>query len=230
MAGNDASGRSSVSAKTLGALVRRADHDLRSPLNTIVGWAHLLERDSADPARVRHAAELIARNARAMATMLEELSDLTRLALGDRVLVTTPVSLAQTVSELVQAERRHAEQCRVELVYAEPVFDCTVLIDRGRLRTPLGRLLEQLVVATTPESRVRISIDTVQAHGRVLLHSERPREGQHLLDLPHAAAVSLLLACQPGAALREDAGHTLIVELPLQHEAAPADQRTHRSH
>jgi PAS domain S-box-containing protein len=50
-------------------------HELRTPLNALVGWCDVLRRGGGDPAQVAAATDVIARNARAMAQMLTELTE-----------------------------------------------------------------------------------------------------------------------------------------------------------
>lgn len=221
----DSPATSPVSAKALAHLIGRADHDLRSPLNTIVGWAHLLARDASDPARVRHAAELIGRNARTMATLLEDLLDLSRVVLGERTLVATAVSLRQLVMELIEQERTHAAMCKVQIDVVGADTDPIVLMDRGRLRRPLAKLLEQAVTSATPDTRLQVCIGIDDAHGRLTLRSERPRDGQRLADLPSAITLALLLSRQPGASVHAEEGASNTVVLQLPRQAAP-----HASH
>lgn len=54
-------------------LLRALGHDLRAPLNAILGWTALLQRCPDDPATVRRATETIDRSARAQARMVDEL-------------------------------------------------------------------------------------------------------------------------------------------------------------
>ena len=53
-------------------------HELRTPLNAITGWAHLLQGGTLDQANSERAVETIARNAKAQATIINELLDTSR--------------------------------------------------------------------------------------------------------------------------------------------------------
>jgi len=50
---------------------RELGHELRTPLNAIAGWAHVLLGEAAASRNVLRAAEVVDRNVRAMASVIE---------------------------------------------------------------------------------------------------------------------------------------------------------------
>jgi len=73
------------------ALLGRFNHDLRTPLNTVMSWTHLLQQGKVDSSRSRHVMDVLARNAREQVVMLDEFVDDGRAVLG--VLKLDPVGL-----------------------------------------------------------------------------------------------------------------------------------------
>jgi signal transduction histidine kinase len=57
-------------------------HELRTPLNAIMGWAFMLQQGQVAPKDQAHAYEVIARNARAQTTLIEDLLDVSRATAG----------------------------------------------------------------------------------------------------------------------------------------------------
>src|SRR5256886_960657 len=57
-------------------------HELRTPLNAIMGWARLLGSDQLNPERNTHAIATIERNAKALARIIEDLLDVSRIIGG----------------------------------------------------------------------------------------------------------------------------------------------------
>src|SRR5215469_1690875 len=55
-------------------------HELRNPLNAIVGWAHLLRTGNLDAERSRHALRTIERNVHLQVSLIDEILDLSRIA------------------------------------------------------------------------------------------------------------------------------------------------------
>ncbi len=65
------------------AFLSTVSHELRTPLNAIVGWSRMLESGaSTDPAFVARGLQVIDRNARMQAQLVEELLDISRVTSG----------------------------------------------------------------------------------------------------------------------------------------------------
>ena len=73
-------------------------HELRTPLNAILGWSQLLRRRSMAPEETRSAIEVIDRNARAQAQLIDDLLDMSRFASGNIRVDMHHVDLAMVVS------------------------------------------------------------------------------------------------------------------------------------
>jgi len=70
-------------------------HELRTPLNAIVGWAAMLRTAKLDADNSRHAIEIIDRNAKVQAQLIEDILDVSRIVSGKVRLEVRPVEVAQ---------------------------------------------------------------------------------------------------------------------------------------
>src|SRR5436305_4440069 len=68
-------------------------HELRTPTTAILGWAELLSRKQANNEIVVRGAEVIRRNARLQAQLIEQLLDYSRVCAGCLILNTQRVEL-----------------------------------------------------------------------------------------------------------------------------------------
>jgi len=68
--------------EVLVALLSRYNHDVRTPLNTVMSWTHLLQQGKVDSARSQHVADVLARCTREQAAMLDAFVDDGRAVLG----------------------------------------------------------------------------------------------------------------------------------------------------
>src|SRR5262249_24853808 len=84
-------------------------HELRSPLNAILGWARLLSESKLTEVRLEHGLEIIERNAHAQARLIEDLLDVSRIVSGKLSVHTRPVTLNQTIDGVVASMRPSAE-------------------------------------------------------------------------------------------------------------------------
>jgi signal transduction histidine kinase len=131
------------------ALLSRFNHDLRTPLNTVVGWTHLLQQGMVDSARSRHVADVLARNTREQVVMLDEFVDDARAVLGAMKL--DPVALG--VDELVaQATERAAPVATLTgVTFDVRLADGTGPVEGDERR--LKRLVYRLLAAVTRRTR-----------------------------------------------------------------------------
>jgi signal transduction histidine kinase len=137
-------------------------HELRTPLHAIVGWVALLRtRPFEEEARTR-ALEIIERNARAEAALIEDLLDVSRITLGQLRLTWRPIELAPILSSVIEAIAPTAETKGVTIstdIALDP--DITVRGDAARLRQVFWNLLSNAVKFTPSGGHVE-----VRAHAR----------------------------------------------------------------
>jgi PAS domain S-box-containing protein len=76
-------------------------HELRTPLNAILGWVHMLQAGELAPPRAEQAVEIIGRNARLQAQLIEDILDVSRIIAGKLDIDRVPVSLPQLLDTIV---------------------------------------------------------------------------------------------------------------------------------
>ena len=130
-------------------------HELRTPLNAILGWTTMLRHGQVDPEQVSHALEVVERNARAQAQLIEDVLDMARIITGKLRVDLAPVALGPIVETAVEAARPAAFakriDIRVELRDVPPVRG-----DAGRLQQVLWNLLSNAVKFTPPGGQISI--------------------------------------------------------------------------
>jgi K+-sensing histidine kinase KdpD len=124
----------------LAALLSRFNHDFRTPLNTITGWGHLLQQAPVEPARTKHVADVIARNAREQTVMLEAFVEDARVVLDRLPLEPATIRIDDVVAQVI-ARTGGSATPRCPLQVRMDAVDGTVY-GEGRV---LQRLLERLV-------------------------------------------------------------------------------------
>ena len=125
----------------LDALVSRFNHDFRTPLNTIVGWGHLLQQGPVDPARSRHVADVIARNAHEQTLMLERFVEDARVILDRLPLEPATVHIDEMIDQ-VMARSSDGAKSRASLRVRIDSGGAAAVDGDGRV---LQRLVERLV-------------------------------------------------------------------------------------
>jgi len=202
----------------LAALVSRVNHDLRTPLNTIAGWTHLLQASAADAARTRHVAEVFGRNVREETVLLEEFVDDARALLDGLTLEPTAVDAAEL---LAAATERLAPALDIHEIRLEPQIDCegeTILADRARTTRLVYRLLMTATRRAPEGSAVTLRASPSAQCLEVDIEAEANRttfENGLLLDLRIASAVAHLSRATLDIGAPE--ASRFLLRLPLQH-------------
>ncbi|WP_437999736.1 response regulator [Sorangium sp. So ce185] len=133
-------------------------HELRTPLNAILGWAQLLCSQSVAPSLQRRAFEVIERNARAQAQLIEDLLDVSHLSSGKLVLHVRDVDLGPVVEAAVDAIRPAALARQIALhVHLDPRTGA-IAGDPARLQQVAWNLLSNAVRFTPAGGRVEVTL------------------------------------------------------------------------
>jgi len=117
-------------------------HELRSPLNAILGFAQLMETESPEPTPSQQ--ESIGRILQAgwhLLNLINEILDLAKIESGKFSMSLEPVSLGEVLLECQGMVEGQAEKREIQLAF--PTFDvpCYVVADRTRLKQILINLL-----------------------------------------------------------------------------------------
>lgn len=147
--------------------VAMVSHDLRSPLNSILGWAKLLRTRNLDETATTRALETIERNAKSQAKLLEDLLDTSRILQGTIQLDMTPINIVKAVEAAVENAHPVAD---VKSIYIDSIIDDSlpsIKADSNRLEQVLGNLLSNAIKFTPKEGRVRVelSVEDVDRQG-----------------------------------------------------------------
>ena len=133
-------------------------HELRAPLNGILGYAQVLQRDPAMPLGRREAVEVILRSGRHLLGLIDGLLDISRIEAGKLRLERTECVFPAFLDQIVRLMRPQAEDkgLRFECVVQSRLPDI-VHVDEKRLRQVLINLLSN-AVKYTDSGRVRLRV------------------------------------------------------------------------
>ncbi len=138
--------------------VANASHELRTPLNAILGWTTMLRGGKLDAAATTKALEVVERNARAQAELVEDLLDISRISSGKLRLDVRRVDLAALVENTIASHLPAAEAKGVRLGSSIEPRACPVQGDPGRLEQVVSNLLSNAVKFTPRDGRVEVRL------------------------------------------------------------------------
>lgn len=159
-------------------------HELRTPLNAILGWATLMRRDMINEATIAHAIEVIERNAKAQAQLIEDLLDVSRMISGKLRLNAKPIELIPVIKAAIDSIQPAAEAKGIHLEMLLDVKADRIFGDANRLQQVVWNLLSNAVKFTPKGGRVQIKLEHVASHARVIVSDTGA--GMSSAFLPHA--------------------------------------------
>src|SRR5262249_26986861 len=142
-------------------------HELRSPLNAILGYAALLRYGSLDARDVKQAADVIERSGKAQAHMIDDLLDTARIISGKLRLAVGPVNLVSVIEDSVRTIHPAAEAKGVSLQADLPPEIGQITGDPDRLQQVVWNLLSNAIKFTPEGGCVEAQLERVDPHIRI---------------------------------------------------------------
>jgi PAS domain S-box-containing protein len=139
-------------------------HELRAPLNSISGWAHVLALAASDSETVAKAITIIKRNVESQRRLVEDLLDVTRLVRGHFPLAIKPVNLAAIVREVTEDARITAETQGISLTLAIDSGTPPIAGDPTRLQQIMWNLLSNAIKFTPARGAIEVRLKRQNAH------------------------------------------------------------------
>jgi len=139
-------------------------HELRTPLTAIMGWVRMLRSGLLSQDRVEQALEVIDRNVRSQAQLIEDLLDISRITMGKLRLDVRPVQPATVINAAVDALRFAAEARNIRIQTVLDSHAGPVAGDFERLQQVVWNLLSNAIKFTPKNGRVQMVLERVNSH------------------------------------------------------------------
>jgi PAS domain S-box-containing protein len=158
-------------------------HELRAPLNAIVGWSEMLIRKQLSEAATEQAVSVIHRNAKAQAKIIEDLLDASRIISGKLILNRQPVDLETVIDAALDAVRPMADAMQITVGKGGAPPGAPVIGDPARLQQVAINLLTNAVKFTPRGGQVSVRLDSDEQAARIIVQDTG--EGISADFLPH---------------------------------------------
>jgi PAS domain S-box-containing protein len=140
-------------------------HELRSPLNAILGWSQLMQKDKANPEIIAQGLEVIERSVRVQSQIIEDLLDMSSIISGKVRLDIKQVDLSSIVRAAVETSRPAAEAKGIHLLTEiDPLHGIVATGDMNRIQQVLWNLLSNAVKFTPTGGRVKVLVERTNSH------------------------------------------------------------------
>jgi signal transduction histidine kinase len=158
-------------------------HELRAPLNAILGWVKILQSKDLNAAATASALETIERSARVQAKLINDLVDSSKIISGKLNLEFHPVTLSNALNFVVEAQRPLAEAKNISLDMNDADENLSVNADLGRLQQIFTNLVANAIKFTSDGGRISVG---VKRDGRmVAVRVSDTGKGIEQAELPH---------------------------------------------
>jgi len=136
-------------------------HELRNPLNVILGYAELLLRmdEIKSSKNLSHMADAVKRNAVAQSKLIRDLLDLSRLRSGKLELNRETVSPIVSIENAIETVRQDADSKGIEIEIEAPDEALFVQADPVRLEQIIWNLLNNSVKFTQNAGRIVVRLE-----------------------------------------------------------------------
>ena len=158
-------------------------HELRSPLNAILGWNRILAIKRADDPEVKAVAPRIEQSAKAQLKMVNDLLDLGRIGTGKLRITPRQMRLSTLIGVAVDAIRPAAAAKGLEVIVDSDTHGAPIFGDPDRLSQVIGNLLSNALKFTPSGGRITLQLREVDE--RAVLSVSDTGQGISADLLPH---------------------------------------------
>jgi PAS domain S-box-containing protein len=222
-------------------------HELRSPLNPILGWSKLLQTRQFDPASQQRALETIERNAKLQTQLIDDLLDVSRILQGKLALKVSSVDLTTVIRSALETVQLAADVKQIQIQTHLTPNHAQVSGDAARLQQIVWNLLSNAVKFTPQGGQIQIRLEQIGQTAQIQVQDSgkgiSPDFLPHVFDyfrqedskttrkfgglglgLAIVRHLTELHGGTAGADSRgEDCGATFTIQLPLVHIASASE-------
>ena len=147
------------SAQVKNEFLSKMSHDIRTPLNAIIGLLKIVERYSKDQPQIQTNLEKIEQSAKYLLAVLNDILDMSKIESGKMTLHNAPFNLPELFQNLETMNRAQAEQKGIQFqTCLDGIYAQTYLGDQLRLNQILMNLLSNAIKFTNQNGVVRFSL------------------------------------------------------------------------
>lgn len=136
----------------------KMSHDIRTPLNVVLGMTQIAQKHKNDETRLEKALESITSEGNYLMVLLDSILDVNQLEHGHVELICGPFAIADSVKDCVQMLRPLAERKEQKLLLNCEVGDDVVIGDANRFNQIMINIISNAVKYTNPGGKIEVSL------------------------------------------------------------------------
>lgn len=139
-------------------------HELRTPLTAVLGWVRLLRTGNLEPHMQTKSLDVIDRNVRSQAQLIEDLLDISRITSGKLRLQVRPIEPVAVINAAVDSLQLAADARQIQLQTILDTHAGPISGDFERLQQVVWNLLSNAIKFTPKAGRVQVVLERVNSH------------------------------------------------------------------
>ncbi|WP_414562392.1 MULTISPECIES: CheR family methyltransferase [unclassified Anabaena] len=167
--------RQEQSARTAAETANRAkdeflsvlSHELRNPLNAMLGWANLLRTRQLDESTVNRGLQAIEHSAQAQSQLIGDLLDISRISSGRLRLEAEPLELVPIIEEAINIVRLSAEAKNLQIELRLDPTPKNIIGDPTRLQQVFWNLLSNAIKFTPAGGRITVTLAYTDSQAQI---------------------------------------------------------------
>ena len=144
-------------------------HELRNPLNAIMGWAHMLRLGKLTDVNAERAVETIYRNAKSQAQLVADLLDVSRIISGKLRLDVRAIDLLYIINAAIDSVRPAVDAKGIRLHTMLDPAAGPISGDADRLQQVVWNLLTNAVKFTPKGGRIQVKVQRIDSHVEIVV-------------------------------------------------------------
>ncbi|HYX28079.1 MAG TPA: ATP-binding protein, partial [Pyrinomonadaceae bacterium] len=161
--------RAEAASRAKDEFVAMISHEIRSPLNAILGWSQMLRQGTLDKTATTNALESIERNARAQAQLVSDLLDISRVITGKLRINARPVDITASLESALESIRPAAEAKQIKIEVEREPYATVVTGDTDRLQQVFWNLLSNAVKFTPRGGHIKVAISRTDSQLEIVV-------------------------------------------------------------
>jgi two-component system, chemotaxis family, CheB/CheR fusion protein len=142
-------------------------HELRNPLNSLLGWAQMLKRTNLPQEVINQGIEAIERSSLAQAQLIGDLLDISRISAGRLRLDAELIELVPVITAAIEVVRLSAEAKNIQIESRLDPTQRTIHGDPNRLQQVIWNLLSNAIKFTPDGGRIAIALEYTDFHAQI---------------------------------------------------------------
>ena len=140
------------------AFFNNMSHDMRTPLNAILGMLDLLQQHINDPAKVKEYADKITYSGRQLLDLVNDILDMSRMEQGKVILNNQVFNLEKCIRTCTDSFRPQAKREHKEFKVICDIRDASVMGDANRITQIFNNLLSNAFKFTSEGGKITVKV------------------------------------------------------------------------